>query len=132
MSSRGVETRCVTVVLCVVATAFAAVAMAQHPTPSFDSLMRRSMEHMHHGMAAASPSGDPDRDFVRMMVPHHQGAVDMSKALLLYGKDRELQQLAKSIIAEQQNEIQLMTLWLARHPASAKPNQPGKPGGIQK
>ena len=112
------------VVFCLVATAFAAVAIAQHPTLSFDSLTQQSMERMHHGMAAASPSGNPDRDFVRMMIPHHQGAVDMSKALLLYGKDQELQQLAKSIIAEQQNEIQLMGLWLAKHPSSAPSSHP--------
>jgi uncharacterized protein (DUF305 family) len=78
------------------------------------------MERMHHAMMTATPSGDPDRAFVRMMIPHHQGAIDMSRAILLYGKDRELQQLAKSIIAEQQNEIQLMHLWLIRHPAAAR------------
>ncbi|GAC1401001.1 MAG: hypothetical protein NVSMB68_15730 [Thermoanaerobaculia bacterium] len=106
--------------------AFCAVAaMAQPGAPSTDAksfaaLMHESMGRMHHGMTAAHASGDPDRAFVRMMIPHHQGAIDMSKALLLYGKDRELQQLAKSIIAEQQNEIQLMQLWLAKHPPSAK------------
>jgi uncharacterized protein (DUF305 family) len=95
-------------------------AAAQHATgsgaKSFAALMNEAMSEMHHGMAAGASSVDPDRTFVRMMIPHHQGAVDMSKALLLYGKDRELQQLAKSIVAEQQSEIQLMQLWLARHP----------------
>ncbi len=114
----------------------AAIALAQSPRPavdttSFGALMQQSMARMHHGMSAAPASGNPDRDFVTMMIPHHQGAIDMSRALLLHGKDRELQQLAKAIIAEQQNEIQLMKLWLARHPASAKSNQPGKPGRKQ-
>ena len=121
--------------LCLIVSAcvatFAAAAPAQHPKPGettgFSTLMQQSMDRMHHGMTAAPASGDPDGVFVRMMIPHHQGAIDMSKALLLYGKDRELQQLAKSIIAEQQNEIQLMQLWLAKHPSSAKPNHPGKP-----
>ena len=109
---------------------FAVAALAQHSKPGeaigFSALMQQSMERMHHGMTAAPESGDPDGVFVRMMIPHHQGAIDMSKALLLYGKDRELQQLAKSIIAEQQNEIQFMQLWLAKHPSSAKPNRPEK------
>jgi len=87
--------------------------------------MNTAMSQMHHGMTAGLPSSDPDHAFVRMMIPHHQGAVDMSKALLLYGKDRELQQLAKSIIAAQQSEIQLMNLWLARHP-SQKAARKGK------
>jgi len=104
-------------------------AAAQQPGPSrektFAELMNAAMLQMHHGMTAEPPTSDPDHAFVRMMIPHHQGAVDMSKALLLYGKDRELQQLAKSIIAGQQSEIQLMYLWLARHP-SQKAARKGK------
>ena len=50
-----------------------------------------------------------------MMIPHHQGAIDMAKALLLYGKDEQLKRLAQEIIADQQNELQLMQLWLAKH-----------------
>lgn len=94
-------------------------------TPSTKAY-RAASAKMHKDMAFPY-TGDADRDFAAGMIPHHQGAIDMSKALLLYGKDRELQQLAKSIIAEQQTEIQLMRLWLAKHPSSAKPNQPGKP-----
>ena len=120
---------CLVVATCI--GTFAAAARAQHSKPGeatgFSTLMKQSMERMHHGMTAEPASGDPDGVFVRMMIPHHQGAIDMSKALLLYGKDRELQQLAKSIIAEQQNEIQLMQLWLAKQPSSAKPNHPEKP-----
>ena len=93
----------------------------------FRMVFSQSMERKHHGMTAAAASGDPDRAFVQMMIPHHQGAIDMGKALLLYGKDWEMQQLAKSILAEQQNEIQLMRLWLAKHPPSAKSSQPGTP-----
>src|SRR3954469_7520747 len=46
---------------------------------AFNKLMSSSMERMHTDMMVA-PSGDPDRDFARMMIPHHQGAVDMAKA----------------------------------------------------
>ncbi|EFH88198.1 protein of unknown function DUF305 [Ktedonobacter racemifer DSM 44963] len=56
------------------------------------------------------PSGDVDRDFVAMMVPHHQGAIDMAKAELMYGHDEPLRGLAQEIIATQQQEIVAMQL----------------------
>ena len=82
----------------------------------FAQLMDDAMAVMDHGMRAAPMNGEPDHDFVTMMIPHHQGAVDMAKALLLRTSDPELRNLAQGIIAEQQNEIQLMQAWLARHP----------------
>nr|WP_146691392.1 DUF305 domain-containing protein [Bradyrhizobium canariense] len=54
------------------------------------------------------PSGDVDRDFVAMMVPHHQGAVDMAKAELKYGHNEQLRRLAREIVAKQQQEIMVM------------------------
>ena len=69
---------------------------------------------MDQGMRIAPMNGDPDQDFVSMMIPHHQGAVDMAKALLLSGKDLEMRNLALAIIAEQQNEINLMKAWQQR------------------
>jgi uncharacterized protein (DUF305 family) len=54
------------------------------------------------------PTGDVDRDFVAMMVPHHQGAVDMAKAELRYGHNEQLRQLAQKIVAKQQEEIKAM------------------------
>jgi uncharacterized protein (DUF305 family) len=54
------------------------------------------------------PSGDVDRDFVAMMVPHHQGAVDMAKAELKYGHNEQLRRLAQEIVANQQQEIKAM------------------------
>jgi uncharacterized protein (DUF305 family) len=51
------------------------------------------------------PSGDVDRDFVEMMVPHHQGAIDMAKAELKYGHNEQLRRLARDIVANQQQEI---------------------------
>jgi uncharacterized protein (DUF305 family) len=51
------------------------------------------------------PSGDVDRDFVEMMVPHHQGAIDMAKAELKYGHNEQLRRLARDIVANQQHEI---------------------------
>ncbi len=91
----------------------------------FSGLMGDAMAVMDHGMAQAAMNGIPDHDFVTMMIPHHQGAIDMAKALLLYGKDPELRNLAQAIITEQQNEIRLMQAWLqrsqARAPGAANP-----------
>jgi hypothetical protein len=62
---------------------------------------------MHEDMTA-NPSGDVDRDFIQMMVPHHQGAIDMARALLKYGRDERLKRLAQSIVVEQAQEIAYM------------------------
>jgi uncharacterized protein (DUF305 family) len=94
---------------------------------TFDQLMADAMNVMHKGMHSAPYTSDPDRDFVTMMIPHHQGAIDMAKALLLYGKDAQVRRLAQEIITDQQSEIQLMQLWLKQHGAnSEKPTQ--RPG----
>jgi uncharacterized protein (DUF305 family) len=83
-----------------------------------------SMNSMHVAMASVEPSGDSDTDFVRLMLPHHQAAVDMAKAQLLYGKDPQMRRLAQEIITDQQSEMDLMRLWLERHaPPSAKSTQ---------
>nr|WP_246669557.1 MULTISPECIES: DUF305 domain-containing protein [unclassified Bradyrhizobium] len=65
--------------------------------------MNRMMADM-----TVKPTGDVDRDFVAMMVPHHQGAVDMAKAELKYGHNAQLRQLAQEIVAAQQKEIKAM------------------------
>jgi uncharacterized protein (DUF305 family) len=83
------------------------VISAAKPADSFRQLMSSSMQRMHTDMMIA-PSGDPDRDFARMMIPHHQGAVDMAKAELIYGRNKVLRRLAQGIIVEQQQEIDLM------------------------
>lgn len=91
----------------------------------FAELMNDAMLIMDSGMTKAPMNGNPEHDFVTMMVPHHQGAVDMAKALLLYSKDPELVNLAQGIIAEQQNEIKLMQLWLRRHGYPPMPSGDG-------
>ena len=73
----------------------------------FYTLMDGVMARMHVAMHVA-PSGDPDRDFARMMVPHHQGAIDMALLELRFGKDERLRRLAQGIIIEQGQEIQVM------------------------
>jgi uncharacterized protein (DUF305 family) len=77
--------------------------------------LQSSMERMHLAMESIADSGDSDADFVRLMIPHHQAAIDMAKTELLYGKDPQMRRLAQEIIADQQSEIELMNLWLKEH-----------------
>ena len=77
---------------------------------------KQAMNTMMMGMGQPY-TGDPDRDFVQGMVPHHQGAIDMARVELTYGRDPVLKQLARSIIASQGREQAFMRQWLARHPA---------------
>jgi uncharacterized protein (DUF305 family) len=75
------------------------------------------MENIQVAMTAVKPSGDNDVDFVKMMLPHHQAAIDMAKTELMYGKDPQMHRLAQEIITDQQSEIELMQLWLKQHQA---------------
>lgn len=68
------------------------------------------------GAMDVKPTGNPDRDFVRMMIAHHQGAIDMAKVELKYGKDPEIRRLATAIVVAQEKEIAEMKAWLAKHP----------------
>ncbi|MTV39432.1 DUF305 domain-containing protein [Duganella radicis] len=81
----------------------------------FSALMDDAMNVMDAGMRQAPMNGNPDHDFVTMMMPHHQGAVDMAKAVLLSTQDPEIRNLALGIIAEQQIEIKVMQAWLQHH-----------------
>ena len=80
---------------------------AGHAADSFGGSMHDAMARMDEGMAIAC-TGDPDRDFAAMMIPHHQGAVDMALVELRFGSDERLRRLAQGIIVEQKQEIALM------------------------
>ncbi|MET4280013.1 hypothetical protein ABIB68_008295 [Bradyrhizobium sp. F1.2.2] len=70
---------------------------------------------------AAKPSGDVDRDFVAMMNPHHQGAIDMAVIELRYGKNEQLRRIAQEIIVDQMQEIAAMKLAIGEPAADTTP-----------
>ena len=90
----------------------------------------RAMAKMMNEMAV-KPTGDVDRDFVAMMVPHHQGAIEMAVAVLRYGRNERLKRLAQEIIVTQQEEIAAMRLAVGDPlpPSIPAPTQPSPASG---
>lgn len=102
----------------IAAFSIAALAQMEPRAMSFMRAMKDSMEQMDNGMKSGAMNGDVDHDFATMMMPHHQGAIDMAKAELLYGKDPVMRRLAEEIVVDQQSEIQAMQLWLSKQPTT--------------
>ena len=75
---------------------------------TFMSQNKTAMDKMMQDMMV-KPTGDVDRDFAAMMIPHHQGAIDMARIYLRYGHNAELKRLARQIIVNQQHEITIMS-----------------------
>ena len=84
------------------------------PDSAADRAYRRAMEDM-HGAMGIPLTGDADRDFAAMMIPHHQAAVDMARTELRYGRDPEMRKLAREVIDAQQREMRTMRHWQMRH-----------------
>jgi hypothetical protein len=108
-------------VLCAVFTP----AWAGEPNAEFKAENDAAMNRMMAAMAI-KPSGDVDRDFAEMMIPHHQGAIDMAEAELRHGRNEQLRRIAQEIIVDQLQEIAAMRLALGdRLPTPAPaPTQP--------
>jgi hypothetical protein len=85
-----------------------------------DAAMKKMMKDM-----AVKPTGDVDADFVAMMVPHHQGAIDMALAVLRHGRNPQIRRLAQEIIVTQQQEIEVMRL------AVSRPLPPSRPSPLE-
>ena len=104
---------------------------AQHAATSEESAFLAENEAaMNRMMSAmeAKPVGDIDRDFVAMMAPHHQGAIDMAVLELRYGKSEQLRRIAQEIIVSQMQEIAAMKLAIGEQvpaplPAPTQTNQ---------
>lgn len=99
-------------VLCAVALGallLSSSVQGQSPQAAFAAENEAAMKKMMAGMAIA-PSGDVDRDFAAMMIPHHQGAIDMALAELRFGRNEQLRRIAQEIIVDQQQEIAAMRL----------------------
>jgi uncharacterized protein (DUF305 family) len=89
----------------------------QHPTTGAASTKAylEAAHKMHEPMMQGVQAPDPDVAFVRGMIPHHQGAIDMAKVLLQYGKDPQTKKWANEVIREQQREIGEMEEWLKKN-----------------
>lgn len=96
------------------------------PGAAATSAMMGAMDRMHSDMNSVELTGDIDRDFTALMVPHHQSAVEMARAYLQSGRDPELRRLAESILVSQEAEIRQMR---GRHPvpAAARPEPAAAP-----
>jgi hypothetical protein len=108
-----------------------AAAATTSDESAFLSENEAAMTKMMNDMAA-KPSGDIDRDFVAVMAPHHQGAIDMAVIELRYGKNEQLRRIAQEIIVDQLQEINAMKLAIgepvsASAPAPTQPYQAPKP-----
>jgi len=85
-------------------------AGCSQPTPSDRGTSHHTSSDA--GRMEITNTGDPDSDFLRAMIPHHQGAIDMARQELAAGTDPKVRQLAKEVIAAQQAEIRQMEAWL--------------------
>jgi hypothetical protein len=105
---------------------------SQTPHDAFLAENRAVMDKMMAGMAVA-PTGDVDRDFAAMMIPHHQGAIDMAVLEIRYGRNEHLRRIAQEIIVTQQQEIAAMRLALGQPlpPSVAAPTQSHPPAAAR-
>ena len=102
-------------VLIVILTITFALAATEHDAHKLDPNVpfKKAMDKMHQGMNFKS-TGNIDTDFLKGMIPHHQGAIDMAEELIKKSKDAELKAFAQKIIDAQKSEIKTMQEWLKK------------------
>jgi hypothetical protein len=108
------------VLLCFIALLSSSCEKSDSPAAPVDAALAQSMSAMHSAMHDVFLDGKADADFARMMIPHHQGAIEMAKVELQFGADPILRRLAQEIIVTQQSEIDVMNLALKKYPLTAK------------
>ena len=105
-------------VLLISVAAASEVGTLTEPERSFLASTQASMRTMMAGMES-TPQGNVDQDFIGQMIPHHQGAIDMAKAELRYGRNEQLRRIAQEIIVEQLAEIAVMQREQTLHQVNA-------------
>ena len=102
-------------------------ALAQTPSPATEApFIAENAAAMDKMMADMNvkPTGDVDRDFVAMMIPHHQGAIEMAQSFLRHGHNEQLRRMAQEIIVTQQQEIATMRLAIGQPLPPAAATEP--------
>lgn len=102
--------------------------MAAADAPASTKAYEKAMADLMAGMKMPL-TGKPDVDFVQGMIPHHQGAINMAKVALQYGKDAEVKTLAENVIKAQEGEIAVMKAWLGKIDQSALVTDPNSKTG---
>lgn len=95
-------------------SAVAAPLLALAQNDDAEKAFKEVMDKMHMSMNM-DYAGDPDVHFIKSMIPHHQGAIDMAEVELKYGKDPKAREFAEKIIEAQKAEIEEMNAWLKEH-----------------
>ena len=103
------------------------VAGSDVATSTFETGMDAGMARMMEDMHGPGYTGNPDTDFLAMMIPHHEGAVDMARLVLIHGRDPMVRQIAEEIIASQTVEIAAMRGRMAVLRAGPNPEPGGYP-----
>jgi uncharacterized protein (DUF305 family) len=94
---------------------FANAASGRKADSSFGKQIMQAMDKMHNQAMSATMSGNTDKDFVAMMIPHHQSAIEMAEIYLQHGRNAKLKSMASKNISDQKKEIDQMESWLKSH-----------------
>jgi uncharacterized protein (DUF305 family) len=97
-----------TIFVCALGISAISTIPSSIPESTADTDLDKSMDTMHAEMQNIRYSGNADADFASLMIPHHEGAIEMSKVELQFGTDPRLRRLAQEIIVTQQSEIEVM------------------------